>query len=373
MEILASHPEVALGVERYKRLWLGRAIETLTPELFERDRFFDFSDGLTNLVPEQHPQWAAYYARMAAKWDTATYVGDKVTSLRMQPVLGADTPRRRFVVHRARHRRGGALVERARARSRRPVLVRRRPTRACAVRRWNAALRTIRVAQRDHPDRIVVVEYARFFGDPQATSLHAVLDFLRPWPTSRTSPPRSRRAREAYTSTIADKPRELPEADRAFIDAEANRRLWRRVKRIRCLGRGGPQRTWRTSNSQAGWAMASWAATRRSSRSPLRRVASRTAYTEEAVRASASAAEPVSCRCAVKRAAVTSPEPLAFIGRRGVCTIQAPSPVTASISMVSAGPVRPLDRGHQHDRRSHRARQVDRARASPRASPARCG
>ena len=83
--------------------------------------------------------------------------------------------------------------------------------------------------------------------------------------------------------------------------------------------------------------MASWAAMIRSSRSPESRVAFRTAYTDEAVDASASAAEPVSFRCAVKSAAVRSPEPLAFIGSRGVRTAQAPASVTASSSMVSSG------------------------------------
>jgi hypothetical protein len=229
MEVMASHPEVALGVERYKRLWLGRAIETLTPEHFERDRFFDFSDGLTNLVPEQHPQWAAYYARMAAKWDTATYVGDKVTSLRMRQVWELH-PEARFVCI---VRDINEVAHSWNARAHDPGDLSWSPTADArvAVRRWNAALRTIRVAHREHPDRIVVVEYARFFGDPQATPLHAVLDFLglavEPGIAAAFAA-----AHEAYTSTIADKPRELPEADRAFIDAEANRRLWRRVKRI---------------------------------------------------------------------------------------------------------------------------------------------
>lgn len=229
MEILASHPEVALGVERYKRLWLGRGIETLTPELFERDRFFDFSDGLTNLVPEQFPQWAAYYERMAAKWDTATYVGDKVTSLRMQQVWERH-PGARFVCI---VRDIDEVAHSWNVRAHDPGDQSWSPTADArvAVRRWNTALRTIRVAQRDHPDRIVVVEYARFFGDLEATSLHAVLDFLGlafgpDIATAFTA------AQEAYTTTIADKPRELPEADRAFIEAEANRRLWRRVKRI---------------------------------------------------------------------------------------------------------------------------------------------
>ena len=39
----------------------------------------------------------------------------------------------------------------------------------------------------------------------------------------------------------------------------------------------------------------------------------------------------------MKRAEVTSPEPFAFSDSIGVCTIHAPSSVTTSISMVSAG------------------------------------
>ena len=39
----------------------------------------------------------------------------------------------------------------------------------------------------------------------------------------------------------------------------------------------------------------------------------------------------------MKSAEVTSPEPFAFSGSLGVCTIHAPSSVTTSISTVSAG------------------------------------
>ena len=61
-------------------------------------------------------------------------------------------------------------------------------------------------------------------------------------------------------------------------------------------------------------------------------------HTLLAVRPSASAASPPDwSRWVVKSAAVTSPEPLHLIGRCSVRTIQAPSPWTASISIVSAG------------------------------------
>jgi hypothetical protein len=229
MEIMASHHDVALGVERYKRLWVGRDIERLTPELFERDRFFDFSDGLTNLVPDQFPQWAAYYARMAAKWDTVTYVGDKMTALPLEQMWQLH-PQARFVcivrdIHQVAH------SWKARADDLDDLSWARTADAHVAVRRWNAALRRIHTAKLEHPDRLVVVEYARFFGDPEAASLRAALDFLglayEPEVAAAFAA-----AHETYTSVIADKARELPETALAFIEERSNRRLWRRVKRM---------------------------------------------------------------------------------------------------------------------------------------------
>ncbi len=55
-------------------------------------------------------------------------------------------------------------------------------------------------------------------------------------------------------------------------------------------------------------------------------------------------------RWAVNSAAVTSPEPFAFIGSSGVCTIQAPSSVTASISIGVGRSVVVLHAGDQHGR-----------------------
>lgn len=228
MEVMASHPEIALGVERYKRLWPRAEIGALTPEL-ERDRFFDFSDGLTNLVPERYPQWAAYYARMAAKWDTATYVGDKMTTLRM-PELWRQHPDARFVCI-VRDISQVAYSWQKRAHDPDDLTWPAEADAQRAVRRWNAALRQIRTAALERPDRVVVVEYSRFFGDARGGSLHAVLDLLgladEPLVAAAFT-----RAHEVYADAIAGKPRELTEADRAFVEARANRLLWRRVKRL---------------------------------------------------------------------------------------------------------------------------------------------
>ena len=45
----AAHPEVAIGMERFKRPLRDRSWR-YSPDLFTAERFFDFSDGATNLA-----------------------------------------------------------------------------------------------------------------------------------------------------------------------------------------------------------------------------------------------------------------------------------------------------------------------------------
>jgi len=230
MEVLSSHPDIALGAERFKGLWAPASIGALTPDLFDRERFFDFSDGLTNLTPDHpDPQWRRHYERMAEKWDTATYVGDKMTQVQIRR-LWETFPAARFVCivrdiaevahswnQRAHNPADGNWPEVADAQ--------------LAVKRWNAMLGKIRRARQQRPDQVVVVEYASFFGDRSAAPLRGVLDFLGlelvPEVTAAFA-----HAHEAYTSRIAGKSRELPAADAAFIDEHANRWLWRQVRSL---------------------------------------------------------------------------------------------------------------------------------------------
>ena len=74
-------------------------------------------------------------------------------------------------------------------------------------------------------------------------------------------------------------------------------------------------------------AMASWAATSRSSRSPESRVSSRTANTEDAVRARASAGEPVVLQVGGEQRGGDVAGAVGLHRQRGVCTSHAPSAV----------------------------------------------
>src|SRR5262245_12719388 len=77
--LVDSHPDVVLGVARFTGLWNPARIAEMRPALFARDRFFDFSDGLTNITPELAPKWARHYDHAAEKYDRARFLGDKMT------------------------------------------------------------------------------------------------------------------------------------------------------------------------------------------------------------------------------------------------------------------------------------------------------
>lgn len=72
--LLAGDPRIVLGIERYGTMFFGNS---LTPDLFERERFLSLQPGDTfyrSFAPDQ-------FAAMQEKFDTATYVGDKIPYL----------------------------------------------------------------------------------------------------------------------------------------------------------------------------------------------------------------------------------------------------------------------------------------------------
>ena len=226
MRVLMEHPEIVLGVERYKNLWKNR-ISDITPEFFTPERFFDFSDGHTNLTPDSS-RWRQMYADMAAKWDTATYVGDKMTLIRIQQ-MWHHHPQAKFVCI-VRDAAEVAFSWEARARDdndRWPATSGAR----VAVERWNTANGRIRRARRQAPERVAVVEYSAFFGDPEGASLHRVLDWLGLHDAPETD--RSfAAAHRVYVSDLVTKDRTLSEADEAFVQQTVDRRLWDDVRRL---------------------------------------------------------------------------------------------------------------------------------------------
>jgi hypothetical protein len=227
-DVFAEHPEIVMGMERYKGLWGPRMAE-LTPPLFERERFFDFTDGLTNIKPDVHERWARFYERQAAKWDTARYVGDKMTKVRIDQ-LSKQLPEARFVcIVRAAEDVAASWDVRAHRAS--DVSWPERLDSARAIEVWNADNTRIRRAARQRPDQALVVEYTSFFSDAQATSLRRVLDWLgldfAPEIAAAFGA-----AHDLYQGRIAGKERVLSPQAQALVDERVSPHLWEHLLKL---------------------------------------------------------------------------------------------------------------------------------------------
>ena len=225
LEVVSAHPAVALGVERYKRLY-PRDEEPVTADLFEEDRFFDFTDGLTNLTPEQAPEWAPHYAAMRAKWSKARYVGDKMVAIRLQHVWET-LPDARFVCI-VRDLEPVAASWEARAQDPDDLGWSADQDATKAVAGWNRSLRRVRRAVKQRPDRAVVVEYDRFFGDESGASLGKVLAWLE-LDRSPEIDTAFAQVHATYVEKVAPKRRTLSPETLAFLDEHAERDVWDQV------------------------------------------------------------------------------------------------------------------------------------------------
>lgn len=223
-EVLASHPEIVLGIERYKKLWGRKRIHELDDDRFTRDRFFDFSDGLTNITPEANPaRWGEHYDRMAEKWDRAAYVGDKLTVLPLG-ALWKNMPSARILCI-VRDIREVASSWELRATNENDRGWAKRNDARESVRIWNDGNRRILRGVVNRPKQTGLVEYRSFFGDPEATALRGVLD----WLGLQTSPEIEKEfadAHQRYVDVIADKDRPLPAEASEFIAETADEPLF---------------------------------------------------------------------------------------------------------------------------------------------------
>lgn len=225
--LLSSHPRVVVGQERYKALW-GKRIGELTPACFTRERFFDFSDGLTNIVPDAEERWRVHYDRMDAQFDEASHVGDKLTVARLQ-VLWEQHPTARFVcivrdvaeVAASWDRRATTVADRGWPAS----LDARR-----AVEFWNQHNARIRRAARLRPEQVAVVEYASFFGDVGASALRRVLAGLDLETTPEVESAFAA-AHTRYADVVAQERTLSPEAQ-GFLEQHADLQLWRSLRRL---------------------------------------------------------------------------------------------------------------------------------------------
>ena len=228
-EIFSDHPRVVMGMERFKALWANR-LDELTPELLQRERFLDFGDGLTNIRPDVDPRWETYYAKQRERFNDAAYVGDKMTVARMDGIWES-LPDARFVciVREAGH---VAASWDARAQRASDVNWPERLNSERAIAAWNRNNTRIRRARRERPDQVAVIEYADFYGDPEAGSLRRVLDWLglEFAPEVEAS---FAAAREVYVAKVEGKDRALSPAAQAFVDEQVNPQLWKHLMKLK--------------------------------------------------------------------------------------------------------------------------------------------
>ena len=70
--LLQAHPRVVIGMERYKFLLSRRRDRgTFGPTLFERERFFDFRAGDTNVNPDLG-HFEGHYIKARRRFENAT-------------------------------------------------------------------------------------------------------------------------------------------------------------------------------------------------------------------------------------------------------------------------------------------------------------
>ncbi|MCD4524761.1 sulfotransferase [Nocardioides sp. cx-173] len=226
-ELFDSHPKVAIGMERYKVLVGLEMKGTLTPDHFTRERFFDFSDGLTNIRPDVHPRWHDLYEALDRKWDHAEYVGDKLTHLRIRPILES-LPDARFLCIIRDVRDVAASWDRRARNEADPAWAATEGARA-ALLPWNRALRRVGRMRRSHPQRVAVVEYERLFGDPDGAAAAAALQWLglEPDPLFDAA---FAQAHRRYTQSIAGRERTLSDEDTAYLEQGADLELWGRLR-----------------------------------------------------------------------------------------------------------------------------------------------
>jgi hypothetical protein len=171
VSMLNRHPQIALGVERYKRLY-GKKGEA-SPALFEAERFFAIQPDETNV------EWSRYGDRKTfeRKFLTATYRGDKVPNiLRYQERLSSGLPGAKFLImYRDVNRVCGSWNRRA-LDDRDAWDVENDFRMAVSV--INDELTRALRFHRRRPDRCLIVRYENIFGEAGRETLSKILDWL---------------------------------------------------------------------------------------------------------------------------------------------------------------------------------------------------
>jgi len=78
--LLHAHPQVVIGMERFKYRLSRQELPGFGPSLFEPDRFLDFQPGDTNITPTANPRFLTHFelATERLRRGDVRYIGDKL-------------------------------------------------------------------------------------------------------------------------------------------------------------------------------------------------------------------------------------------------------------------------------------------------------
>lgn len=159
--LLNTHPDIVVGVERFKTRLLQADDEEDLAVLFTRERYFDYDPADTNV--DYRRSYRNDMARAARKFDDAVYVGDKVPNLyRRLDFIAAKFPDCRFI-YMLRDPLHVAASWQVRALDESDGWPAENDYRQ-AVADWNESVRIALDARRTLGDRIAYVSYERVFG-----------------------------------------------------------------------------------------------------------------------------------------------------------------------------------------------------------------
>lgn len=170
-DLLNAHPSVCIGIERYKFKFLRRG--DFEGHEFTPERFFDFREDDTNILPSLPGRWRRIYARLEDKLPRSTVVGDKIPNL-FEKFSECRTvfPQARWI-YMLRDIEGVAASWTARALNPNDRWPEKNDFRA-AVRVWNRANAMV---LKMPADTMMIVDYDAFFSGNRAAR-RAVLDFI---------------------------------------------------------------------------------------------------------------------------------------------------------------------------------------------------
>ncbi|EEW60997.1 conserved hypothetical protein [Ruegeria sp. TrichCH4B] len=175
-EALNLDPHIVLGIERYKYRFIGAAPPEEPRQLFEKHRFFSYDPEDTNIRIDSR-EYGPVYESALEKFDTATYVGDKIPGLyKRLPFLHKKFPECK-VIYILRRPLMVANSWQARANNNRDNWPKKNGYRA-AIAEWNRSLEIIANAKEKWGRRLIVVEYERSFGPHAKVEFSKLLKYL---------------------------------------------------------------------------------------------------------------------------------------------------------------------------------------------------